>query len=88
MDVEGGQPAGGARLQVHGALVAVPEVPDICLADIDYPGSAFLQVCGVEHLQLGSEARLVVGGVDTTEVTEEITIIEEYKSCITDIGLH
>ena len=88
VDVEGGQPAGSARLQVYGALIAVPKVPDIRLADIDYPGSPGLQICGVKHLQLGGKAWLVVEGVETTQVTEEITIIEEYEPCITDIGLN
>ena len=88
MDVEGGQPAWRARLQVYGALIAVPKVSDIWLADINYPGSAGLQGCGLKHLQLGSKARLVVQSVKTTEVTEEITIIEEYEPCITDIGLN
>ena len=88
MDVEGGQPAGDARLQVYGALIAVPEVSDIWLADINNPGSAGLQGCGLKHLQLGSKVRLVVQSVKTTEVTEEITIIEKYEPCITDIGLN
>ena len=88
MDVEGSQPAGRSRLQVYGALIAVPKVPDVRLADIDYPGSEGLQSSGIKHLQLGSKAWLVVESVETTEVTEEITIIEEYEPCITDIGLN
>ena len=88
VDVEGGQPAGRSRLQVYGALIAVPKVPDVWLADIDYPGSEGLQSCGIKHLQLGSKAWLVVESVETTEVTEEIAIIEEYEPCITDIGLN
>ena len=88
VDVEGGQPAGRARLQVYGALITVPEVPDLSLADIDYPGSPGLQISGIEHLQLGGKARLVVDGDEATQVTEEITFIEEYEPCITDIGLN
>ena len=88
VDVEGGESAGDARLQVYGALITVPEVPDLSLADIDYPGSPGLQISGIKHLQLGSKAWLVVEGVESAQVTEEIAIIEEYEPCITDIGLN
>ena len=73
---------------MYGVVITVPEVHHLGLAHVHYPGLDALQLSGVEHLELGGESWFVLMGVEPTEVAQEVTIIEEYKSCITDVRLH
>ena len=73
---------------MNGVVITVPEVQHLGVAHVHYPGLDGLQLSGIKHLELGGESWFVLLGVEPTKVSQEVTIIQEYKSCITDVGLH